>query len=79
VTDARRYPCPQLPHDPPAHPEQDGALVPATLFPPLWALNNESLRFDFGLPHFEQAAGSSASFIGRIRSNSFLQASHTYS
>jgi hypothetical protein len=70
---------PQLPHDPPAHPEQEGALVPATLFPPLWALNRDSLRFVFRLPQAAQAAGSSDWFIGRIRSNSRRQASQRYS
>jgi hypothetical protein len=71
--------CPQVEHDPPAHPEHDGAFVPATLFPPLWALQSDSLRLVRRLPQEAHAAGSSARLIGRSSSNSRRQASQAYS
>jgi hypothetical protein len=70
---------PQVEQDPPAQSEHEGVFVPATLFPPLCALNSESLRRVRRLPHEAQAAASSARFIGRSSSNSRRQASHTYS
>jgi len=75
------YYFPHEAHDPPAHPEHEPPpLVPATAFPSLlWAENSESLRLSRVRPQLSQAAGESASLIGRSRLNSRRHVSQTYS